>query len=311
MHGLPIITPAPAAAPGSAMARLRVNLTYLWRHHRLPNLEHPRRFTELVQARKLYDRSPLHALRMDKLAAKAMVQQVLGTDWTVPTIWHGLRLPDHPPFSFPAMVKARHGCNQFTMLRDAPTVRRWQALQQQSQHWLRNPYGRWLDEWAYHDVARGLIAEPLLGNGVDLPIDYKIYVFGGQATHVQVHLGRGHHHRWILHDRDWRQLVPSPEHPARPHSLGAMLEAAQVLAADEDFLRVDFYEIAGKPLFGEFCVYPGSGLDRFAADWIDFTLGDLWAPAAGAMPRRTALTNPAPSSTAGAWQIFPGISRRR
>ena len=133
-----------------------------------------------------------------------------------------------------------------------------------------------LDEWAYHDITRGLLAEPLLGNGGGLPIDYKVYVFGGQATHVQVHLGRRQNHRWILHDRDWRQLVAMPDRPSPPRSLPAMLDAAEALAVGQDFLRVDFYEIAGKPLFGEFCLYPGSGLDPFAADWIDFELGDLW-----------------------------------
>jgi hypothetical protein len=177
-------------------------------------------------------------------------------------------------------------------MRDDPGLRRWQTLQQRSGDWLNQPYGLWLDEWAYHDVARGLLAEPLLGNGIDLPVDYKIYVFGGRATHVQVHLGRSNKHRWILHDRNWRQLVAMSEHPAPPRSLPAMLEAAEALAVGKDFLRVDFYEIAGKPLFGEFCLYPGSGLDRFAADWIDFELGDLWRQARAGMPPASNFESP-------------------
>ena len=48
---------------------------------------------------------------------------------------------------------------------------------------------------------------------------------------------------------------------------------------EADFLRVDFYEVDGRPLFGEFCLYPGSGLDPFSADWIDFELGGLWRAA--------------------------------
>ena len=65
-----------------------------------------------------------------------------------------------------------------------------------------------------------------------------------------------------------------------------MLEAAETLAAGMDFVRVDFYEIGGKPLFGEFCLYPGSGLDPFAADWIDAEMGALWlaASARGSQP---------------------------
>ena len=38
-----------------------------------------------------------------------------------------------------------------------------------------------------------------------------------------------------------------------------MIAGAEALARDHDFLRVDFYEVDGRPLFGELTVYPGSG----------------------------------------------------
>lgn len=265
----------PPASPSPA-ARLRVSLCYLWRHHRLPDLQHPRRFTELVQTRKLYDRNPRQLQLMDKLAAKSLASQVLGDAWVTPTTWAGVQLPDRSPFAFPAVLKARHGCNQYAVLRNEPNRRRWRRLQQSAERWMQRPYGLLLDEWAYRDVPRGLLTEPMLGDGFALPIDYKIYVFGGQATHVQVHLDRKQNHRWILHDRNWQQLVPVPDRPPPPRSLPAMLAAAEALAAGIDFLRVDFCEVAGRPLFGEFCLYPGSGLDPFAADWIDLELGKLW-----------------------------------
>lgn len=262
-------------------ARARITLCYLWRHGRLPDLARAPRFTEMVQRRKLFDRDPRQTRRMDKLAAKAEVAALLGREWCTPTAWSGMRLPEAPPFEFPAIVKARHGCNQYRVLRAPPTAGAWARLQALGRRWTSKPYGFWLDEWAYRDTPRGLLAEPLIG-GDALPLDYKVYVFGGRATHVQLHLDRAGDHRWILHDRDWRPLVPSSEVPPPPRSLAAMLEAAEALAAGEDFLRVDFYEVAGRPLFGEFCLYPGSGLDPFAADWIDFELGALWHAAAGA-----------------------------
>lgn len=242
----------------------------------MPDLEAAPRFTEMVQRRKLFDRDPQQNVLMDKIAAKHLAEAKLGREWVTPTLWTGDNLPEVPPFRSPSMIKARHGCNQFRALRSAPVLPEWQALQKLTARWVARPYGGWLDEWAYEDVPRGLLAEPLLGNGLDLPIDYKIYVFGGRATHVQVHVGRAKHHQWVLHDRDFRPLVAVKDCPAAPQSLAAMLDTAETLAAGHEFLRVDFYEIDGKPRFGEFCLYPGSGLDPFAADWIDFELGALW-----------------------------------
>ncbi len=268
-----------AGGVGSALARWRVAVSYAWRHQRLPDLETPTRFTELVQLRKLYDRSAMQTQLMDKVAAKRLAGTALGPEWIVPTLWQGAELPAEIPFALPAILKARHGCNQYAVLCDPPGVRDWRRLQRLARRWQRAPYGIWLDEWAYRDVPRGLIAEPLLGGHLPLPIDYKIYVFGGQATHVQVHLDRAGRHRWILHDRAWRPLVPCADHPEAPASLTAMLDAAEVLARGTAFLRVDFYEVDGRPYFGEFCLYPGSGFDPFAADWIDSDLGALWLAA--------------------------------
>ncbi len=263
------------------LASKRVTLLYAWRHKRLPDLADPTRFTELVQLRKLTDRSPVQRLLMDKLAAKRIAAERLGARWTVPTLWQGKTLPRLIPFPVPAIIKARHGCNQYEVMTRTADCERWQQIRRAARRWQRRDYGRWLDEWAYRGVPRGILAEPLLGGGLPLPIDYKIYVFGGRATHVQVHLGRGNRHRWILHDRDWHQLVPAADRPSPPPSLAAMLDAAEALAGDMAFVRIDFYDIGGKPYFGEYCLYPGSGLDPFAADWIDIELGGLWLDALG------------------------------
>ncbi len=242
----------------------------------MPDLVAAPRFTEMVQRRKLFDRDDRHTALMDKLAAKRAVANVLGPEWITPSIWQGFVLPERPINPMPIIVKARHGCNQYEALRGEPSLPRWSALRERAVQWMKRPYGTWLDEWAYEGVPRGLIAEPLLGDGPSQPVDYKIYVFGGQATHIQVHLGRGENHRWILHDRAFRPLVASRHRMSAPRSLGPMLDAAEALGAGHDFIRIDFYEVNGAARFGEFCLYPGSGLDPFAADWIDFELGRLW-----------------------------------
>ena len=294
---------APAQPVVIDWPRVRIALTYLWRHRRLPDLAEPRRFTELVQTRKLFDRDPRLGQLSDKLAVKTVVAEMLGRGWCVPTLWSGTQLPPGPPFGTPSVVKSRHGCNQYAFLRSAPTPDQWQRLRRHIAGWTARPYGEWLDEWLYRDIPRGLLAEPMIGGGGTLPVDYKIYVFGGRATHVQVHLERETRHRWVLHDRHWRPLARDlRDRPPPPRSLAAMLEAAEVLARGLSFARVDFYEDKGKPLFGEFSFYPGSGLDPFAEDWIDFELGSLWRAALAdhGLPGVTPMGANAPPGTAEA-----------
>ena len=265
---------------GGRGARLRILLIFGWRQHRLPNWSKPRRFTQWVQRRKLQQRDPRMVAWTDKVTAKALAAQLLGSEWIVPTLWTGAVLPPVPIWPAPLVVKSRHGCNQTAFVRDEKFD--WLGLRRRAARWVKAPYGGWLDEWAYRDVPRGLMVEPFLGPVDALPTDYKFFVFGGRASHVQVHLDRAGNHRWLVLDRDWRvvegQGIGSA--PERPATLQRMLAAAETVGAEFDFVRVDFYEVEGRPLFGEVAFYPGSGLLPVKPDALDFEWGTLWSEAA-------------------------------
>ena len=258
----------------SVAALVRVSVAYWWRHGRWPDLDQPRSFTEWVQWRKLRDRDETLARLTDKSIAKRLAADLLYPSFIIPTLWRGRTLPVLPPAPLPLIVKANHGCNQFVVVE---TLEDWQRARRIAPRWLRSCYGHWLDEWHYRAARRDLIVEPFLGDGGKLPIDYKIYVFGGRAEMVQVHHDRQTNHRWSQWSCDWRPLSRTARGVEPPRSLAEMLAAAERLAGTQDFLRVDFYEIGGQPLFGEFCLFPGSGLDPFDPVTIDQRLGALWA----------------------------------
>lgn len=259
-------------------ARLRIALIYLWRHGRLPDLRNPVRFTELVQRRKLDDRNPALSELSDKNSAKAFARRLLGEEWTIPTLWSGTDLPAQPEWPYPFILKASHGCNQNVICR-APAD--WPAARKRAARWVRRPYGLWLDEWAYRAIARGYIVEPFLGDATGrAPVDFKVYVFGGRATYIQVHQDRFSDHRWVLYDPCWNQVSMFEEQASCPPcSLAEMLCAAETIVQPFDFARVDFYEIEGRPKFGEVTFYPGSGLDPFDPPELDRIIGQRWLDA--------------------------------
>lgn len=279
--------------PPDPLARARVALVYWWRHGRLPQVAHPRRFTEWVQWRKLHDRDLGLARLTDKTHAKALAASLLGPDPIIPTLWRGTVLPPQPPAPLPLVVKANHGCNQYRVVR---TLADWQAVRALAPRWMATTYGGWLDEWHYGAACKGLIIETFVSPDGELPRDYKVYVFGGVARMVQVHLDRARNHRWMQFDRDWQLLSrPADDLPPPPATLERMLRAAEAIAGMRDFLRVDFYEIDGRMLFGEACLFPGSGLDPFDSDELDLILGQLWA---GERLNPADLSPPAPNRLA-------------
>ena len=279
-------TPAQSLAPSRPLsAFLRVHLTYLWRHGRRLSLDAPTRFTELVQRRKLFEHDQRLPVLIDKISAKRFVAEQLGDDWITPTLWSGTRLPEISCWPSPFVVKSRHGCNQRRFVRTGNED--WTAIRAASARWMRRDYGFWLDEHGYRGIARGLLVEPFVGDGSALPIDYKLYVFHGRVAFIQVHISREHRHRWMLFDCDWNRVSSptSDPDPCRPTSLALMIDGAETLAHGFDFVRIDLYEVADQPRFGEMTFYPGSGLDPFDPPELDKILGALWlegrVPAAG------------------------------
>ena len=261
-------------------AQARIAIIYRWQQGRWPDLRHPQLFTEHVQRRKLRDRSPRLIDMCDKVRVKDIVKHRLGDDWVTPTLWCGEKLPLCPPASFPFVVKARHGCGQTAFVRSQAD---WQSAQSRARAWMQRPYGRWLDEWAYAHVPRGILIEPMLGDGIHVPVDYKFIVIGGHVVCIEVHFNRDTDHHWIVVDRDWQILsTRHPDRPEPPTCLAAMIAGAERLGAEYGCIRVDLYAIDGRPVFGELTCYPGSGVLPIDPPTLDASMGAAWTALTGA-----------------------------
>ena len=256
----------------------RVHLTYLWRHNRIADLTAPKTLTEHIQRRKLTDRNPRFVRMADKVAVKDHVSRTLGSHWVTPTLWRGIRLPVEPVWPMPFVIKSRHGCSQVFVVR---TLEDYTVGRRLARRWIGHTYGRWLDEWSYGQIPKGLLVEPFIGEGGALPIDYKFFVFAGKVAFIQVHLARSTAHRWIVFDLDWCRVSLSTRDsdPPPPTRLSELIEAAETLGAEFDFVRVDLYEVASKPVFGELTFYPGSGLEKVQPESLDLAMGSLWTAA--------------------------------
>ncbi len=271
---VPLILATVLALPSAVWARVRVTITFFWRHGHLPNVARPKLFNEWVQWRKLYDRDMTLAALTDKLHAKSVAANRIGPALVIPTLWFGDRLPNVAPWPMPFIVKANHGCKQFVVVRSDDD---WRLAKREAPGWMTRTYGKWLDEWHYRCARRALLVEPFVGPEDGLPVDYKVFVFGGVAEFIQVHLDRGADHRWLYFNRSWESLTPNAaDNIQQPVWLAEMLNAAELMAGDRDHLRVDFYEVEDGFRFGETCLFPGSGLDPFDPAALDQAFGRFW-----------------------------------
>ena len=265
----------------------------------LPAIERPRTFNEKLLWLKLYHRDPAMRRFADKLTARdaacaavpaIRLPELLGVYERVDDVPFA-DLPDH------TVLKSNHGSGHVRLLSrpyDEAEVRA------SAERWLTRPYGAETNEWHYAEVPPRLIVERFVGDPATPPVDYKVFVFSGEAVLVQLFSGRFRRLERRMVDTAWREIpvyrgaypggppiVPDPaELPPKPACLDTMLDQAERLGAPFPFVRADFYVVDDEPVFGELTFFPNGGHVEFRPRTFDVELG-----------ARLELPDPEPSSS--------------
>lgn len=253
-------------------------------HGRLPNLSAPVYYTEKVHWRKIFDDDPRFAVLLDKLKSKAFVSGRVPWLTYPPVLWQGAdaTLIPFDELTVPYIVKCNHGSAMNVVVADPKLVDRAGVVARMSKH-LGRRHGTNLGERAYWHIEPRVFVEQLIGADEGyMPTDYKFCVAGGRVVYVLAITGRATVLRRGFYDRDWPRLAiaesaddASLDIP-RPASFSRMVEAVEALGADLDLLRIDLYEEKGEPVFGEFTIYPRSGLFRFDPPSFDLAVSERW-----------------------------------
>jgi hypothetical protein len=247
---------------------------------RWPDLDRPRGFNEKILFKILHDRRSYLTLFSDKLRVRDYVRRTAPMLFLPTLYWWSDRAEDLPYEALPNefVLKANHGSGLNCVVQDKATLRQ-RDLVRLGRNWLQSDFTLVGREWAYKDIRRAIYAEQLLLDARrTAPPDYKLFVFGGKVRLIQVDHDRFTRHTQVLYDEHWNTVdgtvAAAQGAPiAHPASLATMLEAAALLSAGVDFVRVDLYEIDGKPYFGELTNSPNKGLSPFRPPSLDLDLG--------------------------------------
>ncbi|MEW5811202.1 MAG: ATP-grasp fold amidoligase family protein [Actinomycetota bacterium] len=278
---------------------------------RLWRTRNPRTFRDKVRYKMLRDHRPLVVTFADKAAVRDYVAAVVGERYLPrvfailddPAALRDVDLPDA------YVVKPTHGSGAAIVVSDhapreacLPTdpgswvyshVRPEAALRADviriAHGWTAQLYGQGPNrEWVYGHIPRRVIVEEFLG-GSDgaVPDDYKFFVFHGTCAFVQVDKGRFGSRTQDFFTVEWSHLAlrgsaPCADHePSKPDRLAEMIEVAEKLGAETDFVRVDLYDVDGRVVVGELTSFPAGGDSPFEPESFNLEFGRPWT-----VPRR-------------------------
>lgn len=251
---------------------------YAYYHRRIPDFTSPRSFTEKINWRILHDRRPKIARTCDKLRVKELAERA-GVQ-APQAIWSGTDVRELAAVPMPDrwVLKPNHRSQLFHFgFGPATDTAELQCI---THGWLSEREGVGLGEWAYTKARPLLLAEQMLGDGTEPPLDYRFFTYGPDVRYVQVDTGKPGVRR-RFYSKDWeplevRQRYPMADPIPCPENFERMMSAASMLGREYDFMRVDLYNVAGDIYLGELTPYPTGGLASFTPRSFDLELGSWW-----------------------------------
>lgn len=236
---------------------------------KVPHLAHPCGFSEKIMRRKVYPRS-IYTTLSDKYKVREFIAGLWGAEYLVELYAQGKELSydmfNELPQSF--VLKANHGSGYNKLVFDKNQIG-YAELYDLSCGWLRSNFYEQSREKHYQGIEPCIMAERLLLDNGTVPNDIKFHCFnrdGEIRMFIQVDYQRFASHRRDIFDLDWNRTeirleLPNAEIPAeRPSQLEEMTMLANKVANQFSYVRVDFYQVAGRVYFGELTFTPGAGL---------------------------------------------------
>ncbi|MDO6490731.1 MULTISPECIES: ATP-grasp fold amidoligase family protein [unclassified Cellulophaga] len=243
--------------------------------------DNPVEFNQKLSWYKVFYRNPLLPKLVNKYAVREFVEEKIGKEflndcigvYNYPKDIDWSKLPEK------FVIKGVHGCNFNLVVTDKSKINKTKANLKMYKWLNKNQYYRGGLEWAYKDVKPQLIIEKFMKDDItnDL-IDYKFYCFDGEPKFLVAQsdsLGR------YFYDLKWQELPfrwkkEYKNSISKPSNFNELIELSKKLSSGFPFVRVDFYSVNNKTIFGEMTFYPTDARDDFYPEKYNKIIGDYF-----------------------------------
>lgn len=262
-----------------------IKLRYRFQMGKRLNLKTPLTFQEKLQWLKIHNRDCKYTKMVDKILVKDYVASLIGQEYVVPLIgvWNKPEEIDWESLPDKFVLKTNHsgGNTGVVICRDKKTFDYSSAINKLNSSLNKDIYHS-LREWPYKDIKKRVFAERYIEAGSDLP-DYKFFCFNGEVKALFVATDRNHPTedvKFDFFDADFNHLPLKQGHenakviPNKPSSFDEMKRIASVLSNGLPHVRVDLYEVNGRPVFGEMTFFHFAGMVPMEPEEWDYKFGE-------------------------------------
>lgn len=256
------------------------------------NLINPRDLNEKIQWIKLYSDTSKWSDLADKYRVRKYVEQC-GLGYMLNdlyTVWKSPEDIDFEKLPKQFVLKTNNGFGDVIVVKDKSIIDE-ALIRKELNRNLNRRFGVLSAEPHYLKIKPLIICEKYLKESSLLSsslIDYKFYCNYGKVLALMVCFDRtiGVHAEKVIYDfESWKPMYEyvkfeykssdTMKSIPKPKSLAEMLDAASILSKEFPLVRVDFYEIDGKPIFGEMTFTSDAGCIKYLTEEFLLKIGDM------------------------------------
>lgn len=261
-------------------------IRYVWNKRRrgFPlNLENPKSYQEKMQWLKLN----WHTELAIQCASKYLVRQYVrdkGFGFLLNDLYGAYKTPEEIDFSkLPDkfVLKTSHDSAHVIICKDKSKLNVIR-IKRNLRKWLNVDYQFMSGEWCYAGEKYIICEKYLENNEKDGLIDFKLLCFNGKFEYLFVtHERYSGNKQRVWYDKEWNSLgikvndgSKSEKIIEKPSNFDEMIKYAEILSKPFPFVRVDFYNLNNKIIFGELTFASDSGFNSYYPTEFEFKLGN-------------------------------------
>ena len=256
---------------------------YLFGTGRILHFTNPKRYSEKIQLLKVkVNTAEKLGQYVDKLQVRDIVAKLIGVDY-LNDLRKVVDAPDYLDFeqlNYPCVVKTTHDSGTVFVLQDAPKQLKREAIKLKLARSLNHNYFWKGRETPYRYAQPKIIVENYLKDGGwDTPVDYKFYCFEGTVRLLQTTIKKNdiQYVNYYNSRMDFMELKSGQygnlPNFVLPSAVDEMKSLAEKLSDGFCHVRIDFYFVDNKPIFGEYTFHSDGGLLSFSDPNFDLELG--------------------------------------
>ncbi len=246
------------------------------------DLKNPQTYNQKLQWLNLNYRNPLLCKLADKYEVKNYVKEMIGEAYVVKTygIWNSFNEIDFDSLPSQFVLKTTHDSGGIVICKDKSKLALEKAREKINRHLKKNLFYTFR-EWVYKDITPRIIAEEFLVDESKTELkDYKFFCFNGEPKAMFIATGRQEGNTMFdFYDINFNHLDIVQGHPQsgkvieKPKNYALMVALAEKLSKGLPHVRIDFYNIDGKILFGEYTFFHFAGMEPFCPEKWDYEFG--------------------------------------